>query len=109
MKHTLMLLSAVSLACATATVGAAGDPAAGEQKAQICASCHGADGNSESGQFPMLAGQYPSYIVKALEDYQSGARKDPVMAGFAATLSHQDRQDLAAYFSRQTGLSVVEE
>lgn len=109
MKHTLMLLSAVSLACATATASAAGDPAAGEQKAQTCASCHGADGNSPSGQFPKLAGQYPSYIVKALEDYQSGARKDPVMTGFAANLSDQDREDLAAHFSRQTGLSVVSE
>ena len=42
------------------------------------------------------------YIVQALEDYKSGARKDPVMAAFAVGLSKQDQEDLAAWYASQT-------
>ena len=109
MKRALMLLSALSLAGASAAAVAVGGNAdAGEETARAqCASCHGVDGNSPTGQFPKLAGQYATYIIKALEDYKSGARVNPLMAGVAANLSDQDRQDLAAYFSNQTGLSTV--
>src|SRR5260370_40580824 len=54
---------------------------------QVCASCHGADGNSAGGAFPKLAGQHAEYIVKQLKDYKTQpgakepARKNPVMAG----------------------------
>jgi cytochrome c553 len=84
---------------------AAGDPAAGQQKSAPCQACHGADGNSPNPQFPRLAGQYPDYLVQALTDYQKGGRKNPIMAPFAANLSQQDMEDLAAYFStRPNGL-----
>lgn len=95
-----------------AALGLVGTPvhaasvAAGKQKSQVCAACHGVDGNSTSSQFPRLAGQYPDYIVKALTDYKSGARKNPIMSGFAAQLSPADMEDLAAYFSSQHGLQV---
>ena len=46
-------------------------------------------------------------LVKALEDYKSGERKNPIMAGFAAGLSRQDREDLAAYFASQSGSLTV--
>lgn len=85
---------------------AAGNVAAGKEKAQVCASCHGVDGNSVSPQFPRIAGQYPDYIVQTLSDYKSGERKNPIMAGFVANLSRRDMEDLAAYFSRQKGLAV---
>lgn len=82
---------------------AAGDPAAGKSKAQACAGCHGADGNSPTGQFPNLAGQHASYIVKQLEDFKAGkTRRNEVMAPIVANLSHQDMEDLAAYFAAQT-------
>jgi len=110
MKSILMAVSALSLAAVAVPAAALGDPEAGRQQAeQQCASCHGPDGNSPTGQFPKLAGQYASYIVRALEDYQSGARQNPIMAGLAAGLSDQDRANLAAYYASQSGLSVVQE
>ncbi len=83
-----------------------GDAAAGKEKSAACAACHGADGNSTYADFPRIAGQQSDYIVKALSDYKSGARKDPIMGAMAAGLSKQDMENLAAYFSSQTGLAV---
>ena len=95
----------IGLAVLTVAQGAAaGSAAAGKQKSQACIACHAEDGNSTNPQFPRLAGQHPDYIVRALRDYQSGARKNPIMAPFAANLSPQDIEDLAAYFSQQKGL-----
>jgi len=66
-----------------------------------CAGCHGADGNSESSVNPKLAGQYESYLIRALSDYKSGARNNVTMAGFAQGLSDREIRDLAAWFSAQ--------
>lgn len=82
---------------------AAGDAEAGKAKAaQVCVACHGADGNKPSApDQPILAGQHPDYLVKALSDYKSGKRQNPIMKGFASTLSKKDMEDLAAWFSSQ--------
>lgn len=74
---------------------------------QVCASCHGADGNSATGSFPKLAGQHEAYLVKQLKDYKvqggakTAARTNPIMAGMAAALSDQDMVNVAAYFAAQ--------
>ena len=95
---TLLLITA---ACAIGSVQAA-DLANGQAKAkQVCAACHGADGNSQVADYPKLAGQYPDYLAKALRDYKSGARKNPIMAGMAAPLTTKDIEDVAAYYSQQ--------
>ena len=96
-------------ACFGAQAFAAGDAASGKQKSQACGACHGADGNTPTGpDFPRLAGQHYDYLLKALRDYKSGARKNPIMAGQVGGLSPQDLADLAAYFSSQKGsLHVV--
>lgn len=78
---------------------------AGKEKAKPCAACHGADGNSATPDFPRLAGQHQDYLVKALNDYKTGARKNPIMAPQAAKLTTRDMEDLAAYFSHQAGLT----
>ncbi|RMG58254.1 MAG: cytochrome c [Gammaproteobacteria bacterium] len=83
---------------------AAGDPVAGQKKAQACAACHGADGNSTVPMYPKLAGQYRNYLEHALKAYKTGERKNPIMVGMAASLSDQDIADLAAWFSSQEGL-----
>jgi len=86
---------------------AGGDMEAGKAIAtEKCQACHGADGNSTDPQYPRLTGQYADYLVKALADYQSGARSNPIMSGFAQGLSKQDRKDVAAWFSNQPGLST---
>jgi cytochrome c553 len=104
MKRILFVL-VISLL--TSSVVHAGDPAAGKEKSQPCQACHGADGNSLTPNFPKLAGQYQDYLVRALMEYKSGARKNPIMSGQVAALSEQDMKDLAAYFASQKGLHVV--
>lgn len=77
------------------------DIEAGRAKAQACAACHGADGNSQTGNFPNLAGQSWRYIYVQLKDYKEGRRKDPVMTAMAATLSKQEMIDVANFFAAQ--------
>jgi cytochrome c553 len=102
MKSSLVLVLTAALFSGSAL---AGNPAAGEAKSKPCAACHGADGNSATADFPRLAGQHADYLVKALLDYKSGARKNPIMAPQAANLSKRDMEDLAAFFSRKQGLA----
>lgn len=101
MKKTLIALSMLGLLSATAH---AGDADKGKEKSAVCAACHGADGNSVSPDFPRLAGQYEDYLFRALQDYKSGARKNPIMQGQVAALEKADMADLAAYFSSQNGV-----
>jgi cytochrome c553 len=100
-KRLLVLLLA---GCFGLPALAAGDAASGKQKSQACAACHGPDGNAPPGpDFPRLAGQHYDYLLKAMRDYKSGARKNPIMGGQVGGLSTQDMADLAAYFSSQKG------
>ncbi len=87
--------------------GMAANIEAGKKKAaEVCAACHGPDGNSPAPAFPKIAGQHASYLEKTLNEYKSGARKDPIMAGMAAALSKEDIENLSAYFASQTGLKT---
>lgn len=85
-------------------VQASGNPEAGKAKSTTCAACHGADGNSAVPSFPKLAGQNRDYLYHSLKAYQSGKRKNPIMAGQVQALSEADMNDLAAYFSKQKGV-----
>ena len=96
-----IVATAIVALCAAAGVAAA-DLAAGKAKAtEVCAACHGADGNSAVADFPKIGGQYADYLAKALRDYKSGQRKNAIMAGFAQALSKQDVENLAAYYASQ--------
>ena len=99
-----IILTATCLLLAASTPAFAGDPAAGQKKSQTCAACHGPDGNSPAPDFPKIAGQHYDYLLKALKDYKSGARKNPLMAPMVANLSQRDIEDLAAFYSSQKGL-----
>lgn len=100
MRRALALLSfGAILALASAPLLASGNPAAGKAKAAACFACHGADGNAVDPQYPRLAGQYNEYLQQALHEYKTGERNNPIMKGMVATLSDQDIQDIAAYFS----------
>lgn len=74
---------------------------AGRTKAQACAACHGADGNSAAGNYPNLAGQTWRYLYVQLKDFKEGRRKDPVMSGMAAPLSREDMIDIANFYAAQ--------
>ena len=82
--------------------GIAGDPAAGQAKAQACVACHGADGNSASSGFPSLAGQVPGYIAGQLAAFKSGKRANAIMMGLAQPLSAEDMVVLDAWYASQT-------
>jgi cytochrome c553 len=93
---------AVAAVFATAGGAQAANIDAGKAKAkEVCAACHGEDGNSQSADFPKLAGQHRDYLAKALRDYKSGQRKNAIMAGFASPLSKDDIENLAAYYAAQ--------
>ena len=101
MKRTLLIVLMASL---SQFAYAGGNAAAGAEKSKACGACHGPDGNKPvTPDTPRLAGQHADYLVRALADYKSGARKDPVMNGQAAALSRQDIEDIAAYFHGQKG------
>ena len=98
-------MKAVLLAVALCVAGTAyaGNPEAGKKKAaEVCAACHGPEGNKPSDPTqPVLAGQHEDYLVRALTDYKIGRRSNAIMKGFASQLSKKDIEDLAAWFSRQ--------
>jgi cytochrome c553 len=86
--------------------GAKVDLAKAKQTAeQVCAGCHGPDGNSQIATNPKLAGQHPEYILKQLKNFKGGAngpdRANPIMTGMSAPLSDADMVALAQYFGSQ--------
>jgi cytochrome c553 len=102
-----MILRSALLASAlfvSLDAAAAGDVEAGKAKSTVCQACHGPDGNGTGdGQYPRIAGQYADYLAKSLRDYQSGARANAIMKGFADTLSKEDIENLSAFYAAQTG------
>ncbi len=79
----------------------AADSATGQQKSAVCAACHGVDGNSANPEWPKLAGQHAGYLVKQLQDYRSGARRNAQMSALVTTLNDADMADIAAYYAGQ--------
>jgi cytochrome c553 len=108
MKQVLALLAFAACVC----VGAA-EPDAKPNLSkgqsivtQVCAACHGLDGNSTGPANPKLAGQIPDYLQKQLTNYKAeqgkkAERENPVMGGMAASLSPEDMRSVAAYYGRQ--------
>jgi cytochrome c553 len=84
------------------------DPARGQQIAsQVCAACHGADGNSAATANPRLAQQHSEYLYKQLLDYtvrqgqQRPVRENAIMNGIASQLSDDDKRNVSAWFAGQ--------
>ena len=100
MNRALTLFSfGAILAFASTQLLASGNAENGKKKAGTCFACHGVDGNAVDPQYPRLAGQYDEYIQQALHEYKDGRRNNAIMKGMDATLSDQDIEDIAAYFS----------
>lgn len=100
-KTVIAVLSAAFVGLLPTLVLAQGDAAAGQTKSALCATCHGADGNSQLAINPKLAGQNASYLVKQLQDFKSGARTGATMAAMVLSLSDQDMEDIAAWYASQ--------
>ena len=104
MKKLLTILTIWTILFATAApVSMAGDVEAGAAKAEPCAACHGANGNTPIADNPKIAGQHRLYLLYVLRAYKSGERQNAIMAAQTAPLSDEDLQDLAAYFAAQPG------
>lgn len=82
----------------TAASVAAADVSAGRAKSVQCAVCHGPHGIATLPEAPNLAGQTDIYLVKALNDFKSGARKNEMMTMMVTNLSDADIENLAAYY-----------
>ena len=105
MKLIAPLLTSVVLAFSSVSAFAASeaapvapkpDLAKGEASfTAVCAACHNADGNASIAINPKLAQQHPEYLIKQLQEFKSGKRKDPVMQGMVANLSDADMRNIS--------------
>ena len=100
-KIVIAVLAAAFVGLIPNLLLAQGDAAAGQAKSALCGSCHGVDGNSPLAMNPKLAGQSARYMVKQLQEFKSGARESAIMASMVLSLSDQDMEDIAAWYSSQ--------
>jgi cytochrome c553 len=100
----LLLCTSLSL---PALAQGGGNTEAARGKVSMCIGCHGIPmyktAFPEVYSVPMIAGQSPEYIVKALQAYRAGDRSHPTMRGIARGLSDQDMADVAAYYGGKAG------
>jgi cytochrome c553 len=101
MKLMNRLIAVISGLLCIATEAPAQDIEAGKAKAQVCASCHGADGNAVLPIYPNLAGQNWRYIYIQLKDFKEGRRQNNTMSPLAGSLSREDMINIATYFAAQ--------
>jgi cytochrome c553 len=70
-----------------------------EEKAAVCAACHGENGVPIDKSIPVIFGQNEGYIYLELRDMKKGARKNEQMAPILQDMSRDDMLALAAYFA----------
>jgi cytochrome c553 len=91
----------VALATALAGLSCSAGAQTIEQKAQLCAACHGDNGMPQQKTTPGIWGQQLGYLYLELRDFKSGARKSDQMGAVVATLERDDMMALAQYFSQK--------
>lgn len=96
MKNVLLV---VALMMGISSHSWAADVEAGKAKSAQCAACHGAAGISPMGIYPNLAGQKEQYLVKQINAFRMGVRKDPTMQAMVGALSDADVVNIAAYYA----------
>ncbi|HEY8048479.1 MAG TPA: c-type cytochrome [Ramlibacter sp.] len=115
MKNLFSTLLGFAVACVTCVAAAQApakpQPAGGiksiEARTAMCMGCHNIKGYQSSFpevyHVPMIAGQNAKYIAAALTAYKNGDRRFPTMRAIAASLSEQDINDIAEYYSKLGG------
>jgi cytochrome c553 len=102
MHGTCVAALAIVGGVAAGVAGARGqDTEGGRKKAEVCAPCHGLDGNPQQPALPILAGQTARYLYLQIRDFKEGRRSDPQMTPFVKDLSQEDMFDLASFFAAQ--------
>ena len=109
MKLIAPLLTTAVLAFSSVSVFAAAEAAPKAAKPDlvkgeasytaVCAACHNADGNSSIAINPKLAQQHPEYLVKQLQEFKNGKRKEAVMQGMVANLSDADMRNISFWLA----------
>ncbi len=90
----------------TKAIANGGDAKKGKELAASCVACHNGD-IKEGASNPILGGQHANYMERAMQEYQSGKRKNALMQSMVQSLSEDDIKDIAAYFTSQKGLTAV--
>jgi len=90
---------ALGLSALASPPAQAADAAAGKEKAELCAGCHGENGISQTENIPSLAGQQDQFIQWQLVFFRSGARKNEQMQQIAEQINNEDIRTLGAYFA----------
>ena len=101
-RSVLSVVLVAAFACFASTAFAKGDPAKGKLEVYSCHGCHGVTGYMSAYpeyHVPRIAGQNEQYIIDALKEYKSGARKFPTMNAQANSLSEDQIENIAAYLS----------
>ena len=104
---TLSLVLAAPAARAQGNTPAPDLKKGAEIASQVCAGCHGADGNSALPANPKLAAQHADYLYKQLQNFKPKAgaseaeRANAIMAAFAAQLSDADMRNVSAFYASQ--------
>src|SRR2546427_1773295 len=107
MMRTFLIVALLSTLAAAAPA-AAGDVEAGRRKAERCAACHGADGNSTLSGTPSLAGMGAFYTHWQLIMFRDGRRRDSQMTPFVQNLTDEDLGDLSAYYRSEEHTSELQ-
>jgi cytochrome c553 len=95
----LALMAAPALAAEAAAPAEKPDLAKGQATAEVCQACHSADGTRGAPANPIIAGQFPEYLVKQLHDFKAGKRENAIMQGMAAPLTDEDIVNVAAFYA----------
>jgi cytochrome c553 len=94
--------AAVAALIAFSPLAHAADIAAGKEKAELCAGCHGDNGISQTENIPSLAGQLDQFIQWQLVFFRAGTRKNEQMQPVVEQLNNDDIRNLGAYFASLT-------
>jgi cytochrome c553 len=97
MRIALVWVLSVTMLCGS--VAEAADIAAGKEKAESCAGCHGDNGISQTENIPSLAGQPDQFIQWQLVYFRAGARKNEQMQPIVEGINNEDIRNLGAYFA----------
>jgi cytochrome c553 len=92
------LVGMLSVVLMSGSFADAADIAAGKEKAELCAACHGEAGISQTENIPSLAGQQDQFIQWQLVFFRSGARKNEQMQPIVEQIDNNDVRNLGAYF-----------
>lgn len=71
----------------------------GRTSAGFCANCHGEGGISRYPEVPNLASQHPAYLLRQIEAFRSGKRKNDFMEGLMRLLKEREQAAIALHFA----------